>query len=112
MLHYIPMFILGIMGMPRRYYDYLPEFQTGNFFAGIGAYILVAGIFLMFIKLLTSFSRKQEEGLSDPWGGTTLEWSVPSPPPLHNFVNPPKSKGYPYDFTEVVKKNSLSGGQK
>ncbi|MBF0112454.1 MAG: cbb3-type cytochrome c oxidase subunit I [Desulfamplus sp.] len=111
MLHYIPMFILGIMGMPRRYYDYLPEFEAGNFFAGIGAYILVAGLLVMFINLLMSF-KDGETAPQDPWGGTTLEWSVPSPPPLHNFVDPPKIKGYPYDFTEIVKANALKKGEK
>jgi len=110
MLHYIPMFILGIMGMPRRYYDYLPQFQTGNFFAGVGAYIMVAGIFVMFINLLISF-KNGETASHDPWGGTTLEWSVPSPPPLHNFVKPPEPKGYPYDFTALVDAASLKIGE-
>ncbi|MBF0574219.1 MAG: cbb3-type cytochrome c oxidase subunit I [Desulfamplus sp.] len=110
MIHYVPMFILGIMGMPRRYYDYLPQFQAGNFFSGIGAYILFIGIIIMFVNLLVSLSSGNKAP-SDPWGGTTLEWSVPSPPPLHNFVTPPTPKGYPYDFTEIVKQNSLSGGE-
>lgn len=108
MLHYIPMFILGIAGMPRRYYDYLPQFETGNFFAGIGAYIMVAGIFVMFINLVMSF-KEGKRASHDPWGGTTLEWSVPSPPPLHNFVEPPEPKGYPYDFTEVADNGPLTG---
>jgi len=100
--HYIPMFILGLQGMPRRYYDYLPQFETGNFLAGFGGMIMVAGMLLMFINLWASF-RVRVKASSDPWGGTTLEWQVPSPPPLHNFVNEPKIPDYPYDFSEVLK---------
>lgn len=101
--HYLPMFILGIMGHPRRYYDYMPHFETGNMLAGIGGYILMAGIALMFVNLFLSFKKKRN-ALADPWGGTTLEWSIPSPPPLHNFVAPPEIKAFPYDFTAVVEK--------
>jgi cytochrome c oxidase subunit 1 len=101
--HFIPMFILGLQGMPRRYYDYLPEFATGNFLASFGAYILAVGIGLMFFNLLRSL-KTGRVAPADPWGGTTLEWSVPSPPPLHNFIEPPEIKAYPYDFRDVVKK--------
>jgi cytochrome c oxidase subunit 1 len=106
-LHYIPMFILGLQGMPRRYYNYLPKFESGNFFAGFGAYIMVAGICLMFVNLLAGLIRGQPAP-SDPWGGTTLEWQVPSPPPLHNFTHAPEIKDYPYDFSEVVQKQLAS----
>ena len=105
--HYIPMFILGLQGMPRRYYNYLPKFESGNFFAGFGAYIMVAGIFLMFINLIAGLI-KGDPAPSDPWGGTTLEWQVPSPPPLHNFTHAPEIKDYPYDFSEVVQKQLAS----
>ncbi|WP_051309721.1 cytochrome c oxidase subunit I [Desulfogranum japonicum] len=103
MFHYVPMFILGMMGMPRRYYDYLPQFSQGNLFAGIGGILLFIGIMLMLINLLLSF-RKQEKAVANPWGGVTLEWSIPSPPPLHNFVAPPTVQDYPYDFSNVLQK--------
>ena len=103
MFHYIPMFILGLQGMPRRYYDYLPKYETGNFLAGFGGYLLALGIFLMFFNLIRSI-RKGAIATADPWGGTTLEWSVPSPPPLHNFIDEPKVKAYPYDFSEVIQR--------
>jgi cytochrome c oxidase subunit I len=106
MLHYMPMFVLGLKGMPRRYYDYLPEFESGNLLAGIGAVIMVAGLFLMFFNLLNG-AIKGEKAADDPWGGTTLEWSVPSPPPLHNFMAEPRVKSYPYDFSEVWKRMKL-----
>jgi len=107
LFHYMPMFIMGIMGLPRRYYDYMPKFETGNFLAGIGGYIMVAGTALLFINLFLSFKNKRD-AVSDPWGGTTLEWSVPSPPPLHNFVETPKVLDYPYDFSEVIKKHGAN----
>jgi len=107
-LHYIPMLILGLQGMPRRYYNYLPQFEAGNYFAGIGAFLMVAGIAFMFINLLQGL-LKGERALADPWGGTTLEWAIPSPPPLHNFADPPRVKSYPYDFSDVKKKKSAHG---
>ena len=107
LLHYVPMMILGLQGMPRRYYDYLPQFEKGNFFAGIGAVIMVAGIIYLFVNLLTAV-RKGAPAPPDPWGGTTLEWSIPSPPPLHNFTSEPEVKSYPYDFREIVNRRMPS----
>jgi cytochrome c oxidase subunit 1 len=104
-LHYIPMLILGMQGMPRRYYDYLPPFEAGNMFAGIGGFVMVAALVLMFYNLAVSLA-KGKAAPADPWGGSTLEWSVPSPPPLHNFVERPKVKSYPYDFSEVLAKDT------
>jgi cytochrome c oxidase subunit 1 len=103
MFHYVPMFILGLQGMPRRYYDYLPRYETGNFLAGFGGYLIAVGIFLMLYNLIKSI-RKGDPATADPWGATTLEWSVPSPPPLHNFIDEPKVKSYPYDFSEVIQR--------
>ncbi len=105
MFHYVPMFIVGLQGMPRRYYDYLPQYESGNFLAGFGAAFMIIGIFLMMINLMLSL-RKEMDASSDPWGGTTLEWQTPSPPPLHNFVTDPKVLEYPYDFTGVVERYS------
>jgi len=102
-LHFMPMFILGIMGMPRRYYDYLPEFEMGNFFSGIGAYIMVPGILLIFYNLIVSLFNGSKAP-ADPWGGTTLEWKIPSPPPEHNFHDEPVIHSYAYDFTRLETK--------
>ncbi|WP_084312358.1 cytochrome c oxidase subunit I [Desulfobulbus elongatus] len=103
LFHYVPMFVLGLMGMPRRYYDYLPQFAHGNGLAAVGAILLVAGIVLMFVNLLLSF-RSRVPAPANPWGGCTLEWTVPSPPPLHNFPLQPSIQEYPYDFTEILRK--------
>jgi cytochrome c oxidase subunit 1 len=95
------MFILGLQGMPRRYYDYLPQFETGNFLAGFGGFLMIGGLALMFFNLLWSF-KERVVAEADPWGGSTLEWTIPSPPPLHNFIREPEVKSFPYDFSELI----------
>lgn len=99
--HYVPMTILGLQGLPRRYYDYLPQYETGNFLAGMGGYLLFIGIVIMLVNLGMSF-RQGVKAAGDPWGATTLEWAVPSPPPVHNFEDEPAVLDFPYDFSGVV----------
>ncbi|UCG51661.1 MAG: cytochrome c oxidase subunit I [Candidatus Latescibacterota bacterium] len=97
---YFPMFILGWLGMPRRYYDYLPQYQGGHVVSTIGSWILIAGILIMLSNLIRSL-RTGEKADGNPWGGTTLEWTVPSPPPLENFEKIPHVDRDPYDFEGV-----------
>jgi len=104
--HFTPMFIVGMQGMPRRYYDYLPKFEQGNFLAGFGAYVLVAGIFYMVFNLLASL-KNGALAESNPWKGVTLEWTIPSPPPLHNFLDEPDPPDYPYDFSRFVSQKKI-----
>lgn len=85
---YFPMLILGLMGMPRRYYDYLPEFTRLNVISTVGSWILVTGLILMIINLVRS-AKHGEPAPKNPWGGTTLEWQTSSPPSLHNFDTDP-----------------------
>jgi cytochrome c oxidase subunit 1 len=96
---FLPLFVLGSRGMPRRYYHYLPQFQTLHVAATIGSWILAAGLFLMLANLLASF--RQPKGQPDnPWGGKTLEWMTSSPPPTHNFIGQPIPRHGPYDYRE------------
>jgi len=97
LLHYFPQFILGLQGMPRRYYTYLPELRPLNFAAGIGAYIMVAGLLLLVANLLLSL-RRRRDAPGNPWDATTLEWQTSSPPPRENFLAEPRPPAYPYDF--------------
>jgi cytochrome c oxidase subunit 1 len=102
---YFTMFILGYLGMPRRYYDYLPEFGPLHQLATYGSWILVLGILMMFYNIFISL-RKGEKVGPNPWGGMTLEWTVPSPPPKLNFLKTPEVKYGPYEYEhyeEVVK---------
>ncbi len=95
---YFTMLILGIKGMPRRYYDYLPEFQPLHVIATVGSWILFTGLIIIIVNLIRS-KRKGPAAPRNPWGGVTLEWQVPSPPPLQNFDKKPiLSKKGPYDF--------------
>jgi cytochrome c oxidase subunit 1 len=94
---YFPMLILGWQGMPRRYYDYPAQFHTPQLIATIGSWILVAGLIMMFVNLFQAF-RKGEKAKDNPWGGATLEWQIPSPPPAENFEKIPIVKKGPYEF--------------
>ena len=93
---YFPLFILGWQGLPRRYYDYSPAFHTGNVISTIGSWILVAGLIIMFVNLLRALTKGQKAE-SNPWGGTTLEWQVASPPPEENFIEIPLVTKGPYE---------------
>ncbi len=96
---YFPMFILGYEGMPRRYYDYLPQFQTLHIIATVGSWILVTGMIVIAVNLIVSL-RKGPKAPANPWGGKTLEWTIPSPPPTENFHEIPVVTHGPYDYSE------------
>ena len=98
---YFPFFIMGYLGMPRRYYAYLPEFQPLQIAATAGSWILVSGILLMVGNLLVSL-RKGAKAPMNPWGGATLEWTVPSPPPAENFHDVPQVTKGPYDYSAFI----------
>jgi len=96
---YFPMLMLGIKGMPRRYYDYLPEFHTLNIISTIGSWILVIGLGLMIYNLVRGYLKGAIETSRNPWNGITLEWQTKSPPPLHNFDKAPELvEGGPYNY--------------
>jgi cytochrome c oxidase subunit 1 len=98
-LLYFPFFLLGYFGMPRRYYDYLPEFQTYHQISTVGSWILFAGLVIMFVNLVVSLWHGKR-ATANPWGGETLEWKVPSPPPLENFHEVPVVTTGPYDYSK------------
>jgi cytochrome c oxidase subunit 1 len=85
------------MGMPRRYFTHLPQYHTGHILASIGGFILASGLVLLFGNFLVAIF-KGEKAESNPWGGVTLEWQVPSPPPLENFEEVPTIHERPYRF--------------
>lgn len=95
---YFPMLILGLLGMPRRYYDYLPEFTKLNQISTVGSWILAIGLILMIYNLIKGHKTGEKVG-RNPWGGITLEWQTTSPPPLENFDKLPKlNEGGPYNY--------------
>lgn len=92
---YFPMFIMGYMGMPRRYYDYLPKFQGWHIVSTVGSWILVTGILIILGNMIYALF-KGPKAPNNPWGGTTLEWRISSPPPVENFDEIPVVTGGPY----------------
>jgi len=99
-LFYFTFLVLGLMGMPRRYYDHLPHFHVGHLIATVGSWILIAGLLIMVYNLVRGLFRKVEVP-GNPWGGVTLEWTVPSPPPVENFHTLPVITEDPYHFNPV-----------
>ncbi|MCC6502035.1 MAG: cbb3-type cytochrome c oxidase subunit I [Deltaproteobacteria bacterium] len=96
---YFPMFILGYEGMPRRYFDYLPQYVLWQHVSIVGSWILGASIFTMIGNLLVAAFRGAAAPMN-PWGARTLEWQVSSPPPKENFETIPEVTRGPYDFRE------------
>jgi len=94
---YLPMFYLGMEGMPRRYYDYLEQFHGPNIISTLGSWVLATGLVIIVINLVKS-ARSGSIAPADPWGGKTLEWTVPSPPTVENFEKIPTITKHPYDY--------------
>jgi cytochrome c oxidase subunit 1 len=90
---FFPQHFLGLAGMPRRIADYPDAYAGWNLVSSVGAYISLAGLIIFFIGLAHAFMRK-EQAAANPWGAgaTTLEWTLPSPPPFHQFETLPLVK--------------------
>jgi cytochrome c oxidase subunit I len=100
-LTFMPQFVVGNLGMPRRYYQYAPEFQVYNVLSSAGASILAVGYALPLVYLLWSLGYGPKAG-PNPWQATGLEWQTPSPPPPDNFPVTPVVTGPPYQYAEEV----------
>ena len=98
-LTFMPQFILGYLGMPRRYHAYPPEFQVWNVLSSAGASILAIGFLLPMIYLTWSLKYGPPAG-PNPWEATGLEWQTSSPPPEHNFHETPIVTEEPYNYGE------------
>ena len=94
---FFPQFILGYLGMPRRYHDYPPEMQLLNIMSSAGSTILAAGYIFPMVYLVWSlwYGKKAP---SNPWQAKGLEWTTSSPPPKHNFDVQPTVDFEPYDY--------------
>jgi cytochrome c oxidase subunit 1 len=98
---FFPQFIVGYMGMPRRYHFYPEEFQILNVLSSAGATILGVAYLIPVIYLIASLRSKNFAG-DNPWGATGLEWTVSSPPPPHNFHHTPVVTEEPYDYSKPI----------
>ena len=101
-LTFFPQYVLGYLGMPRRYAIYPPEFQVLNVMSSAGASILGIGYLIPFVYLIWSMRYGPVAG-PNPWGAKGLEWQTPSPPPTENFEETPvvTEGAYAYDSEEV-----------
>ncbi|MBI4419021.1 MAG: cytochrome c oxidase subunit I [Ignavibacteriales bacterium] len=98
-LTFFPQFVLGYLGMPRRYYIYPEEFQVLNVLSTAGASILGFGYIIPMVYLLWSLRKPRTAG-PNPWNAKGLEWLTPSPPPTHNFDTTPVVTEGPYEYEE------------
>ena len=90
---FFPQHFLGLQGMPRRYVDYADGFALWNYVSSVGYLIMLVGMVLFFAVLVDAIIRRRK-GEANPWGegATTLEWTLSSPPPFHQFSELPKIK--------------------
>lgn len=105
---FFPQFILGILGMPRRYHVYSPELQVWNVLSSAGASILALAYMLPLFYLGWSLFWGRRSG-PNPWQATGLEWQTSSPPPKRNFDRIPIVRRGPYAYTtdaEAVAQNA------
>src|SRR6202171_1315051 len=96
-LTFFPQFVLGYLGMPRRYHSYPPEFQVLNVLSTAGASILALGYLLPMLYLTWSMRYGKVAG-PNPWPATGLEWKTDSPPPTEHFHVTPEVTWEPYDY--------------
>jgi cytochrome c oxidase subunit 1 len=94
---FVPQFLLGNAGMPRRYYAYPPEYQTLHVISTVGSWALAGGLLLILFYLLRAL-RWGARSESNPWGSRGYEWNTPSPPPPHNFEVTPVITHAPHDY--------------
>ncbi|MDQ2869093.1 MAG: cytochrome c oxidase subunit I [Acidobacteriota bacterium] len=100
-LTFFPQFVLGYLGMPRRYHAYPPEFQVLNVMSTAGASVLGVGYIIPMIYFIWSM-RYGPNAPANPWRSTGLEWQTSSPPPTENFAVPPVVTSDPYVYAPEV----------
>lgn len=98
-LGYLPMFLAGLLGMPRRVADYAPEFTTLNVLASAGSLLLAVSTLPFLYNAIVSWATGPKAA-GNPWHALTLEWTTSSPPPEHNFEKAPKLTRGPYSYGE------------
>jgi len=107
-LTFFPQFVLGYMGMPRRYHAYPPEFQVLNVLSTAGASVLAVGLLMPMVYMLWSLKYGEIAG-NNPYRATGLEWQTTSPPPTHNFHETPIVTQDPYDYESQTEEVEVVG---
>jgi cytochrome c oxidase subunit I len=104
---FFPQFVMGYIGMPRRYHVYPDEFQVLHVLSTAGASILAVGYVLPLIYLFWSLRYGPVAG-ANPWRATGLEWKTPSPPPVHNFHKTPVVRHDAYDYAALFEEETTN----
>ena len=97
---FAPQFVMGAQGMPRRYHEYLPQFEIWHqisSYASFGFGLSLVGVLFYLLYSL----KNGEKSPQNPWGGVSMEWETATPPIEHNFEGQPICKNGPYDFPEI-----------
>ncbi len=105
---FVAQFIMGSRGMPRRYYDYVPEFRPYHQFSTVGSWILAVGFFILAYVLVKSL-RSGPKAPPNPWGSAGFEWNTATPPIMQNFVETPTITRGPYDYHEATEEELFDG---
>ena len=100
-LTFLPQFVAGTKGMPRRYASYVDEFQIWHVLSTSGSWILGLAFTMMLVYLIHSIFKGRVVNQNNPWGALSLEWETTSPPDPHNFHGVPEIKHGPYDYDTV-----------
>ncbi|WP_213585678.1 cytochrome c oxidase subunit I [Paenibacillus sp. J2TS4] len=105
-LTFFPQHFLGLMGMPRRVYTFLPgqQLELGNFLSTIGAILMGVGVVVFILNIIIA-AMKPADAPADPWDARTLEWTIPSPAPEYNFKQTPLVRGLDAFFKEKMAGN-------
>lgn len=106
-LTFIPQFIAGHRGMPRRYHEYLPQFEEMMRLSSIGSFLFGLSLFGVLFNLIHSL-MKGEKASANPWDGLSLEWETATPPIEHNFHDQPICTVGPYEFSDIEVKERVA----
>ncbi|HEX3034050.1 MAG TPA: cbb3-type cytochrome c oxidase subunit I, partial [Thermodesulfobacteriota bacterium] len=102
---FFPQFILGTLGMPRRYADYPPQYESLHQLSTFGSWVLAIGMFIMFVNLMNGLFNG-EKAPKNPYNSLSLEWQVPSPPPHENFEKIPHVTDWTYGYGKKHEKET------
>ena len=103
---FLPQFVMGSQGMPRRYFNYIEQFQPFHQLSTVGAFTMAVGFIIMASYLGYSLF-KGKRAAANPWGSRALEWQTSSPAPHHNFEHTPVIINGPYDYHKPMSEFQL-----
>ena len=99
---FLPLFALGMEGMPRRVNFYEPKFQTLNIWVSVSAFVLGFSMLIFLFNTVYSFIFVRQKAVQNPWNSKSIEWQVPTPVPVNNFEQIPVFDSDPYDYGTPV----------